>query len=112
MEQIDKKVIQFFSSLSDETRLKILMTLMEGKKTVNEIHAYVGKDNITLSAISHQLRQLSDIGLVLYKKQGREKIFQLSDGFCLCIIRDALKHFKKKTRCKKCSEIKNKTNKK
>lgn len=108
MERVNKKVIQFFSSLSDETRLKILMGLIENKKTVNEIHNYVGKDKVTLSAISHQLRQLNDIGIVLHKRQGREKIFQLSDNFCLCIIRDAFKHFKEKTKCKKCLKIKNK----
>ncbi len=116
MEQINKKVMQFFESLSDETRLKILLSLTKGPKTVNEIHSHVGKDKVTLSAISHQLRQLSDIGILVYEKKGREKIFKFSDSFCWCILRDAMNHFSKKTQCKECLKLRkeqeNKTNKK
>ncbi len=43
--------VQFFSSLADETRLKILVGLMEESRNVGQIHNYVGGD-ITLSAIS------------------------------------------------------------
>ena len=89
----DKKVIQFFSSLSDETRLKILLSLTDGPKTVNEIYDYVGREKVSLSAISHQLKLLSDIDMVRHRRNGQEKIFELSDDFCWCIIRDVFKHF-------------------
>lgn len=107
MKKIDKKVMQFFSTLADETRLNILLTLIEKPKTVNEIYNIVGKD-ITLSAVSHQLKHMNDIGIVVYEKKGREKTFQLSDKFCWCILRDAFKHFKGRTSCPVCSKIKNK----
>jgi len=48
----DKKVIQFFSSLSDETRLKILLSLTDGPKTVNEIYDIVGRKKMTLFIMS------------------------------------------------------------
>jgi DNA-binding transcriptional ArsR family regulator len=90
---VDKKVIQFFSSLGDETRLKILLSLTERPRTVNEIYNYVGKERISLSAISHQLKFLSDIDMIHHKRNGQEKIFELSNDFCWCIIRDVFKHF-------------------
>jgi DNA-binding transcriptional ArsR family regulator len=89
----EKKVAQFFASLADETRIKILLSLTEGPKTVNEIYSFVGREGITLSAISHQLKQLSDMEIIHYKRNGKEKIFQLSNEFCWCILRDAFKHF-------------------
>jgi len=99
---INKKILQFFSALADETRLKILVNLAKEPKTVNEIHKCLGKDELTLSAISHQLKQLQDLDIVVYKRNGREKIFTLSDNFCWCILNDAFKHFDGKTRCKAC----------
>jgi len=107
MNQANKKVIQFFSAMADETRLKILSSLIEGPRTVNGIHNYVGEDRLTLSAISHQLKHLNDVGIIVYEKNGREKIFKLSDDFCWCILRDAFKHFKHKTKCAECLKLKN-----
>jgi len=100
MEQINKKVVQFFSSLSDETRLKILLSLADGPKTVNGIYECVGKDKMTLSAVSHQLRQLRDIEIIVCERKGREKYVRLSDDFCWCILKDVLNHFKKEAMCK------------
>lgn len=100
----EKKVRDFFSSLADETRLKIVLSVAEKPKTVNEIYNFVGKDSMTLSAISHQLKQLSDIGIVFHKRNGKEKLFELSDKFCFCILHDAFKQFNSnvKIKCKKC----------
>ena len=75
MEQINKKILQFFSALADETRLKILISLTKEPKTVNEIYQTVGKELMGLSAISHQLKQLYDQDIVTYQKKGREKRF-------------------------------------
>jgi len=91
----NKKILQFFSALSDETRLKILMELVNGPKNVNEIYKSVGK-NITLSAISHQLKLLSYADIIEYVKKGRERKYSLSGDFCWCILRDAAKHFQNK----------------
>jgi len=89
-----KKTTQFFAALSDETRLKILLSISDEPKTVNKIHESIGKEKITLSAVSHQLKKLADLEIVVYKKKGKEKTFNLSDKFCWCILKDVLKHFK------------------
>lgn len=103
-EQAEKNVMQFFASLADKTRLHILLSIAKEQKTVNEIYNFVGRDKISLSAISHQLKQLSDQGIVNYKKNGKEKIFELSNKFCWCILKDAFKQFNNnlEIKCKKC----------
>jgi DNA-binding transcriptional ArsR family regulator len=93
MSEINKKIVNFFSALSDETRLKILTLLMKQPKNVNEIYSNFNKDKITLSAISHQLKLLSNLDIIIADKIGREKTYKLSDRFCWCVLRDALKHF-------------------
>ena len=105
-QESEKKVMQFFSSLADKTRLHILLSIAEKPKSVNEIYDFVGREKMTLSAISHQLKQLSDLGIVSYKREGKEKLFKLSDGYCWCILRDAFSQFgnKIKIHCEKCAK--------
>jgi ArsR family transcriptional regulator, lead/cadmium/zinc/bismuth-responsive transcriptional repressor len=95
MEKVDSRITNFFSALADETRLNILISLSKGSRTVNEIHKFVGKD-ITLSAISHQLKLLSSSDIVKHERKGREKHYSLSGDFCWCMLKDAMKHFSKK----------------
>ena len=104
----ERKIMQFFSSLADKTRLHILLNIAEKPKTVNEIYDFVGRDKMTLSAISHQLKQLTDMNIVTFEKKGKEKYFELSDKFCWCILRDAFSQFdtKIKIKCKKCENHK------
>ena len=100
MESQKKQLIRFFSALADETRLDMLLALAEKPKTVNQLHKSV--DKITLSAVSHQLKQLNNLGIVEFKKKGREKYFKLSDKFCWCILKTSMAHFKK-SKCEACS---------
>lgn len=106
-EQSEKNVMQFFASLADKTRLHILLSIAEKPKTVNDIYKFVGREKMTLSAISHQLKQLSDSGIVTSEKKGQEKYFELSDKFCWCILKDAFSQFDTdiKINCKKCSNL-------
>jgi DNA-binding transcriptional ArsR family regulator len=99
-----EKVTRFFSSLADKTRLEIILSVAENPKTVNQIYEKVGKGKMTLSAISHQLRTLSDLGIVTSEKNGKEKKFELSDKYCWCILKDTFSQFgnKIRIRCKKC----------
>ena len=99
-----QKVMQFFSSLADKTRLNIILSIAEKPKNVNEIYKGVSKGKMTLSAISHQLKTLSDLGIVTSEKKGKEKIFELSNKYCWCILRDTFSQFgnKIKIECKKC----------
>lgn len=106
IEETDKKVIRFFSAIADPTRLKILRTLMESKKTVNGIYEELGREKMTLSAVSHQLSYLEKVGVIEFEKKGREKVFTTSKNFCWCIFRDAYKHYGEKCECKECAKAK------
>lgn len=99
-EDVINKVLQFFSSISDRTRLGILLSLTEKNKTVNEIYGDVGS-HITLSAVSHQLKLLDNMKVISYEKKGRERYYKLSEDFCWCILEDAFKHFNGKCKCAK-----------
>ncbi len=104
--EANKKILDFFSGLADKTRLEIIMSIAGKPRNVNDIHKTIGKDKITLSAISHQLRLLSDMNIVKHIKKGKEKFYELSEEFCWCILKDAFNQFGKKIDlvCKKCSD--------
>src|SRR3989338_10580241 len=106
MTHINENMVKFFSALSDPTRLNILLSMVEGPRTVNEIYSHIGRQKMTLSAISHQLKDMQDIGLIEFEKKGREKFFQLADRLCWCILRDALKHFHDSKNCPACQKSK------
>ena len=110
--ETDGKVLKFFSAIADSTRLKILRALMECPKTVNEVYESVGRERMTLSAISHQLKFLEQSGVVVFEKKGREKTFKPSSDFCWCILKDAYSHFGKKCKCKACEKAMVKARKK
>jgi DNA-binding transcriptional ArsR family regulator len=103
-DEIKQKLLNFFSSLSDETRLTILLTIAKSPKTVSEIHEAVGNSKISMSAISHQLKLLKSMNIVVGKKKGKERFYELSDEYCWCILRDALRKFGYRIdiRCKRC----------
>lgn len=96
MVKTNKKIIQFFACLANDIRIEILLYLKKEPRTVNEIHNHLGKDKLTLSAISHQLKQMSDLDIIDYEKKGRKKYFNLSTDFCWCILNDVLNHYNEK----------------
>ncbi len=104
MEENINKLIQIFGSLSDETRLRIVLSLMDSKKGVGDIYKDVGEDRISLSAVSHQLKNLYSIGLVESEKKGKQKFYFLSKDFCWCILKNSLNHYDSSCNCG-CSKI-------
>jgi DNA-binding transcriptional ArsR family regulator len=103
-EELKQKLLNFFSSIADETRLMILLTIAKSPKSVSEIHKAIGNSKITISAISHQLKLLRSMNIVVAKKKGKERLYELSDEYCWCILRDALRKFGYRIdiRCKRC----------
>lgn len=88
----EDKVFQlstFYKVFSDETRLKILFTLVEHECCVGEIS---DRTNVTPSAISHQLRTLRQLNLVKTKKRGKEVYYSLVDHHIEIILEYGLQH--------------------
>ena len=79
----------FFSAFSDSTRLKILINLLEGEKTVTELCNLTG---ISQSAISHQLTRLRIMKLIKGKKSGKYTNYTLDDEHIETILNYSLEH--------------------
>jgi ArsR family transcriptional regulator len=82
---------EFFSVMGDSTRIKILYLLFEGEMCVCDISE---KLNMSMSAISHQLRVLKNARLVKYRKQGKSVIYSLHDDHIKTIINMGVEHIK------------------
>jgi DNA-binding transcriptional ArsR family regulator len=63
-------------ALSTPSRLRILARLHAGPVTVGELAEAVGMEG---SAVSHQLRLLRHLGLVVGQRDGRRMLYELHD---------------------------------
>lgn len=61
---------------SEETRLKILCILKDGKHCVCEIMEHV---NLSQSLISHHLKDLKEAGIIADEKRGLNVFYSLTD---------------------------------
>jgi ArsR family transcriptional regulator, arsenate/arsenite/antimonite-responsive transcriptional repressor len=71
-----KDTIKVFKALSDPTRLRLFLLLMERDLCVCELTFIL---DMTQSRISHQLRILRDAGLVEDKREGRWIIYTIPE---------------------------------
>lgn len=78
-----------FKVLSDPTRLKIVLALANEEMCVCDLAALV---DVSVSAISHQLRLLRNIRLVSYRKEGKMVYYKLDDDHVENLIKEARKH--------------------
>lgn len=80
---------ELFKIFGDSTRIKILFTLLEGERSVNQIAAAL---NMTQSAISHQLRILKTSRLIKAERDGKLSIYSLADTHVASILNQGLDH--------------------
>lgn len=83
----------FFKALSDETRLKILFTLLESGKCVMHISEHVG---MSQSAVSHQLSLLRRADLVKVSRNGKNQVYSISDEHVRLVMDMAHLHINEK----------------
>ena len=76
-------------ALAAPSRVLILAQLRERPHSVSELVEAVGMQQ---SAVSHQLRLLRDIGLVVGEKQGRSVVYSLYDTHVAELIDQAVWH--------------------
>ena len=81
---------EIFKLLADPTRLRILVTLVEGGELcVHEICARVA---LSQPAVSHQLRTLRAARLVRSRRAGREVYYALDDEHVVTLLSEGLNH--------------------
>jgi DNA-binding transcriptional ArsR family regulator len=76
-------------ALSTPSRLRILGHLHAGPSPVNELAAAVGMEP---SAVSHQLRVLRHLGLVVGRRDGRQIVYDLYDDHVGELLEQAIGH--------------------
>jgi len=91
----------FFSNLANPLRIKIISSLREKEKSVNDL---VKELKVEQSKISHALRNLRECNLVDFKQKGKERIYSLNKKTLIPILKLIDKHSKEhcKGKCKFC----------
>lgn len=88
----DEKISELatdFKAISDEGRLKIIIYLLRGKRSVGEISTAL---NISQSATSHALRILKDAKILRCEKSGNVIFYYVADDHVRQIIEQSIKH--------------------
>lgn len=80
---------ELFKIFGDPTRVKILYTLLENEKCVQDIADTIG---MSQSSVSHQLRILKQSQLVRFRRDGRTIYYSLADHHVLTIMNQGLEH--------------------
>ena len=79
----------FFKILGDSTRLQILMALEQSELCVSELSHLL---NMTISAISHQLKSLKNAKLVKLRKEGKTVFYSLDDDHINKFLKVSFEH--------------------
>jgi len=79
----------FFNAFSDPTRLKIILALGMEELCVCDITTVV---DVSVSAVSHQLRYLRNLNVVKKRKQGKMVYYSLKDEHIREVIRTVTEH--------------------
>lgn len=83
----------FYKIFGDTTRIKILYALDKKDLCVCDIASIL---NMTVSAVSHQLKTLRDSNLVKTRREGKSIVYSLSDEHVKKIIDCGLEHIMEK----------------
>lgn len=78
-----------FKTLGDKTRVKILQALSKEELCVCDISAVL---DMSISAVSHQLRVLRNMNLVKYRRDGKVVYYSLDDAHIVQLLKVAYEH--------------------
>jgi DNA-binding transcriptional ArsR family regulator len=87
--QIIDSLAEIFKSLSDPTRLKIVIALSTCELCVCDIAAVC---NISESAVSHHLKTLRMLRIVQFRKEGKIVYYRLDDEHVDSLIKQSIEH--------------------
>ena len=80
---------EFYKVFGDSTRVRILYVLFESEMCVYDISVLL---NMSVSAISHQLRILKQSRLVKFRREGRTIFYSLADDHVRTIMDQGIDH--------------------
>jgi DNA-binding transcriptional ArsR family regulator len=86
-------VAELFRAFSDTSRVRIMSALLSGEKKVGTLAELVG---ISESAVSHHMRGLRQMRLVVARKDGKEVYYRVDDSHIIALFQQGVKHIQEK----------------
>ncbi|MFU8768530.1 MAG: ArsR/SmtB family transcription factor [Desulfotignum sp.] len=83
------RMVEIFKALSDPTRLKIVLSLLNREHCVCDIAVLCGQSD---SAVSHQLRILRTLKIVKNRREGKIMYYSINDDHVVSLIQMSLAH--------------------
>lgn len=83
------EVATTMQALATPSRVRILGELRERPCAVGELAAAIGMEQ---SAVSHQLRLLRHLGLVVGEREGKRVVYRLHDAHVAVLLAEAIFH--------------------
>ncbi len=83
------ELAEMFSLLGEPSRLKIILTCLDGEQSVGAIQAKTG---LSQSLVSHHLRLLRAARLMKKRKEGKQVFYHVADEHIACVLRDMTEH--------------------
>jgi ArsR family transcriptional regulator, lead/cadmium/zinc/bismuth-responsive transcriptional repressor len=80
---------ELFKVFGDSTRIRILFVLFESEVCVCDLAAAL---NMTVSAVSHQLKILKQNKLIKSRREGRSVFYSLADDHVRTIVSQGMEH--------------------
>lgn len=87
--QLAGEIADVMQALATRSRVRILGCLVEGERTVGNLAEALQMEQ---SAVSHQLRLLRHLGLVVGERRGRHVAYALHDSHVADLIQQAVSH--------------------
>lgn len=84
-------VAELFRAFSDTSRVRIMSALLSGEKNVSALAKLVG---ISESAVSHHMRGLRQMRLVVARKDGKEVYYRVEDAHIITLFKQGVEHIK------------------
>ena len=84
-----RQVAELFKVFSSETRVRILHALSDEELCVCDLAQVL---EMTVSAVSHQLRSLRKTGLVEYRKDGKLAYYRVCEPEVVALIEEGIRH--------------------
>ncbi|HZK10004.1 MAG TPA: metalloregulator ArsR/SmtB family transcription factor [Clostridia bacterium] len=88
-DQEARELAEFYKIFGDPTRIRLIYLLSSGELNVGEL---AKKVNLSLSAISHQLRILKVHRIVKNRKEGTAVYYSLDDEHVYTLISQGYEH--------------------
>ena len=86
-------VAELFRAFSDTSRVRLLSALSRQETNVGTLAEMI---EISESAVSHHLRGLRQMGLVVARRRGKEVFYRIVDKHILTLFEQGVRHVRQK----------------